>query len=202
MITCTPRRDRSTLHADDAALVGDLASGLRQTEVLAELHRRHASRLHTVLQRRFGDAGAAEDAVQETFVRVWRKAGLYDPAHGSVAAWMHGIAVRAAIDQHRRRGRSVATVSVDEGALDACPRTVRATTDHEVVERQAMSEALLRLTLEHREVLFLAHQGGYTQSEIATILAVPLGTVKTRTYWALRALKRHLGSMSEVALST
>ncbi len=130
----------------------------------------------------------AEDVLQRVFYEVWRHHRRYDPSR-SLTAWVLGIARNRAID-HLRRQRNVA-VALD-GLDDAVGEDGR-----ELAERHARSHelrnALDRLPDEQREVLVLAYFGCFTQSEIATHLGVPLGTVKARAFRGLRRLAELLG---------
>jgi RNA polymerase sigma factor (sigma-70 family) len=129
----------------------------------------------------------ADDVLQRVFYEVWRHNGRYDPSR-SLPAWVLGIARKRAIDHLRRRRNlpvaldKVADVVGDDG--------------RELAERYGrrleVRDALDRLPDEQREVLVLAYFGGLTQSEIATHLGVPLGTVKARTFRGLRRLAEFL----------
>jgi RNA polymerase sigma factor (sigma-70 family) len=121
------------------------------------------------------------------FYEVWRHNGRYDPSR-SLAGWVLGIARNRAID-HLRRQRNTAVAL--ETLADIAGEDGR-----ELAERYARSHevrsALIRLPEEQREVLVLAYFGGYTQSQIATYLDLPLGTVKARTFRGLRRLAKLL----------
>ena len=167
---------------EDANLLARVAAGDRG-DPLRELYRRYEARLYGYGLRLLGDAGLAEELVQETFLRVWRTAGRFDAARGSVATFIFSIARRLAIDLWRRPSsrpfRSTldpSRVSVDDPA-------------EEVLVGLVVQGGLQALSPAHREVLELSYRQGLKQSEIAEILDLPLGTVKTRTYYALRALK-------------
>jgi RNA polymerase sigma factor (sigma-70 family) len=129
----------------------------------------------------------ADDVLQRVFYEVWRHNGRYDPSR-SLAGWVLGIARNRAID-HLRRQRNT-TVSLE--TLNDIPGE----DGRELAERYARSHevrsALIRLPEEQREVLVLAYFGGYTQSQIATYLDLPLGTVKARAFRGLRRLAKLL----------
>jgi RNA polymerase sigma-70 factor (ECF subfamily) len=171
--------------AEEAGLMALVASGDRD-EPLVELYRRYARRVYGLGLHLLRDAGLAEDLVQETFVRLWRSAARFDPGRGTVRAFVFTIARRAAVDLwRRRRGLSVAAddgpeQAVDDDAFDA------------LLVSLELREALDDLTPKHREVLELHYRADLTQQQIAERLEIPLGTVKTRTYHALRALKQRL----------
>ena len=134
------------------------------------------------------DYGLAEDLVQETFVRLWRSADRYDPRRASVRAFVYTLARRAAVDLWRRASRETATAADGLDPEDA----VGGAAFDEVVLRLDVGEALDALTPAHREVLELQYHGDLTQTQVAERLGIPLGTVKTRTMYALRSLSSEL----------
>jgi RNA polymerase sigma-70 factor (ECF subfamily) len=172
------RTDRAL---EEAALVSRVAAGDRE-EALEELYRRYAPRLYGYGVRLLGDRDLAEELVQETFVRLWRTAASYDRGRGSVAAFVFTIARHLAIDLWRRPSSR---------PFDPEPEEVGEPVDRveSVVTALAVRDAMRDLSVAHREVLELTYRSGLRQSEIADVLGLPLGTVKTRTYYALRALK-------------
>jgi RNA polymerase sigma factor (sigma-70 family) len=125
--------------------------------------------------------------VGSVFYEVWRHNGRYDPSR-SLTAWVLGIARNRAIDHLRRqRNTAVALETLDDiPGEDGRELTERYARSHEV------RNALNRLPHEQREVLVLAYFGGYTQSQIATYLDLPLGTVKARAFRGLRRLAKLL----------
>ena len=133
--------------------------------------------------RRFVPHDDAEDVLQQVFYEVWRHQRRYDPSR-SLAAWVFGIARNRAIDHLRRqRGTPVPLEDlrslVGEDGRDLAERYVRGS---------EVRSALSRLPNQQRKVLTLAYFGGYSQSEIATRLELPLGTVKAWTFRGLRRL--------------
>jgi RNA polymerase sigma-70 factor, ECF subfamily len=150
---------------------------------LTELYRRYERRLYGLGLRLLGDRGLAEELVQETFVRVWRTAGRYDPARGSVSTFIFVIARRLAIDLWRRPSSRPLPAAGEpihnpEQEID------------QLLLQLAVRDALDTLTDAHRQVLELSYQSDLTQSDIAGRLGLSLGTVKSRTYHALRAFQR------------
>jgi len=153
----------------------------------ALLYDRYGRRLYGLGVRLLGDSGLAEELVQETFVRLWRTASSYRADLGSVATFVFTIARRLAIDLWRRPSSrpfepEPAELHDADGRdpIDA------------VIAGVTVRDALDGLGADHRQVIELAYNGGLTQQEIAVQLGVPLGTVKTRTFHALRALKVNL----------
>ena len=169
---------------EEARLLALVAAGDRD-EPLVELYGRYAKRVYGLGLRLLGDQGLAEDLVQETFLRLWRSAPRFDPDRASVRTFLFTIARRAAVDLWRRRDRHEALGLESEPVVD-----------DEAFEALLVSldvrEALDELSAKHREVLELHYRGDLTQQQISERLEVPLGTVKTRTYHALRALKSKL----------
>ncbi len=153
---------------------------------IGEIYVALGSTVRSYLQRLVGHDDA-DDVLQRVFYEVWRHNGRYDPSR-SLAAWVLGIARKRAID-HLRRRRHIA-VPLDD--LDE----VAGEDGRELAERYArgheVRDALNRLPHEQREVLVLAYFGRFTQAEIATLLEVPLGTVKARGFRGLRRLAHFL----------
>ena len=152
-----------------------------------KLYRRYSRPVFGLALRRLGDRGRAEDAVQETFVSIWRAARTYDPARGPGAPWLFAVARNAIVD--RSRARSEPPVEVpDEPSSESGP--------HERAElswtQWRVHRALEDLPQKEREVIELAYWRGLSQSEVATALGIPLGTVKTRTRSALQRLSHIL----------
>ncbi|MCU0484345.1 MAG: sigma-70 family RNA polymerase sigma factor [Chloroflexi bacterium] len=200
------------LPSADAALVAALAAG--SEAALAELYDRHVDAVHAAAFRLLGDRQAAEDVVQEVFLTLWNRADRFDPALGSLPAWLLTIARNRAVDRLRAAGRRPRLVSIppaagedepDAAALErlAAERGIlgwagSADADPEAALELAETGAALRRTLAalpetERTAILLAYHDGLTQSEIAARLGWPLGTVKTRTRRALSRLRDALG---------
>lgn len=191
----TPFHDGTA--ADEAALLAQLAAGDAGDPVV-ELYRRYGPRLYALGVRVLYDRTLAEELVQETFVRVWQGAHRYDPAQGSVRTWMLTIARRVAIDLQRRaaaRPRAAAHSRAPSGTVTDPLDELWVEDDLDrlftAIEVRAAMETLSDA---HREVLQLAYDEQLTQSEVAERIGVPLGTVKTRTFHALRELRNRLGN--------
>lgn len=155
------------------------------------LYDRYERRLFGLGVQLLGDRDLAEELVQETFVRVWQKAGRFDPDLGSATTFVFTIARRLAIDLWRRKAARPRLADTDQADE---PIPFPSGVD-EVVARVVVRDALQQLSPPHRQVLDLAYTGGMTQTEIAAEIGVPVGTVKTRTYHALRSLRSILGEM-------
>jgi len=172
--------------AQEAQLVDQIASGNIQ-EPMGELYRRYAKNLYRFGFQMLGDEGLAEDMVQETFQRLWRSAGRFDPGRGSVGAYMFVIARSAAADI-RKRPSSRPLLPVEDFQLPPLPDS----TD-QILDSLMLREALDKLSSTHAKVLRLALEEGLTQAEIAERLGLAIGTVKSRTFNGLRALRSALG---------
>jgi RNA polymerase sigma-70 factor, ECF subfamily len=147
------------------------------------LYRRYARPVFGLALRRLGDRGRAEDAVQETFASVWRAAGSYRPERGPGAPWLYAVARNAIVDNGRLK-REPPVEPPDEAAGGESPAD-RAEAGW-VAWR--VHRALAELPENERRVIELAYWGGRSQSEIAELLGIPLGTVKTRTRSGLARL--------------
>jgi RNA polymerase sigma-70 factor, ECF subfamily len=138
--------------------------------------------------RYLGDRGTAEELVQDVFTSVWKNAGGFDPARASFATWLYRITRNRATDLIRRRNARARTVG-NEPLLEP-----RETDPSGALSRNFdVTAALLRLSPVHRELLVLAYFRGLSQREISERTNTPLGTVKSRTTAALRALRETMG---------
>jgi RNA polymerase sigma-70 factor (ECF subfamily) len=176
-----------TAALDEAELVARLASGDRD-EALGALYDLYGPRLYALGVHLLHDRGLAEDLVQETFVRLWRSASRYDPAQSSVRTFVYTLARRAAVDLWRRSSRAPAPTAHPPESADS----IGGAAFDDVLLRLTVGDALESLPPAHREVLDLQYRGDLTQRQVAERLGIPLGTVKTRTLHALRALSREL----------
>ncbi len=153
---------------------------------LGELYRRYAARLYGFGLHLLGDEYLAEEVVQECFVRLWRTAGRFDFTRSSVGTYLFVIARSVAVDVRRRSANRPLG-----GPLDGTEPASHDLED-QITQRLSIDDALESLSPAHREVISLAHEHGLTQTEIAERLAIPLGTVKTRMFHGLRALRAAL----------
>lgn len=175
----------------DRDLAVRLAAG--NQDALAELYDRYGRLAYAVALRVLGDAGRAEDAVQEAFLKVWNNASQFDAAKGSLRTWLVTAVRNRSIDQLRGRSAHERT----ERQLDLDVASIGPTSDpwREVslsLERKAVRDALSNLPAEQRQAVELAYFGGYTHREIAGMTGVPLGTVKGRMRLALEKLSSYL----------
>jgi RNA polymerase sigma-70 factor (ECF subfamily) len=138
-----------------------------------------------------GDRQRAEDLVQEILLRAWRHPEALDPERGSARAWLFTTARHLAIDAWRRREARVGEVFTDTPPE---PRTDLDEADR-AVEAWTIEEALGQLSPAHRDVLVECFYRGRSVAEAAAVLGIPPGTVKSRTHYAMRALRLVLEEM-------
>jgi RNA polymerase sigma-70 factor (ECF subfamily) len=174
----------------DGLLIERIGRGDR--EAFDQLYRRFARPVLAMALRQLGDNGRAEDAAQETFAAVWRSARSYRSERGSGSAWLYAVARHAIIDRARQRREHAGDIP-DEASGAAGP-------DERAEESWLawrVHSALEQLPERERVVIELAYWSGLSQTEIASYLDVPLGTVKTRTRAGLARLSDLLGEVRE-----
>jgi RNA polymerase sigma-70 factor (ECF subfamily) len=163
----------------------------RDRDAFVVLFERYAGRVKGFLMRAGEPEGAAEEIAQEVMIAVWRKAGRFDGTKASAATWIFTIARNRRIDRLRRAG--TAGAEAPEFEIDPEP-AASAETGLAGADRDArVRDAVAALTGEQREVVRLAYFSGLSQSEIATRLDLPLGTVKSRQRLAFARLRDALG---------
>jgi RNA polymerase sigma factor (sigma-70 family) len=168
----------------DRQLLGRVASGDR--DALAELYERFGSALFRYLLQITNERGVAEEVLQDTLVGVWKSAGTFE-GRSSVQTWLFGIARRQAHNTLRRRVLPRADVEELEVLADSGPEPEDAALAE--AEREEVAAAIRWLTPAHREVLTLAFVDCLSYGEIATIVGVPEGTIKSRLSNAKRNLR-------------
>ena len=154
-------------------------------ELVRLLYSQHAGALYAYCLRWTGDVQRAEDVVQEVFLRAWRNLSHVDLQIRPVRPWLLAVARNLLTDLHRAQQRRPRLVDDDE----ALAQVVAPDELHRATESWHVTTALRRLSAEHREVLVHIHWLGRSIAETAKVLGVPPGTVKSRTYYALRALR-------------
>jgi RNA polymerase sigma-70 factor, ECF subfamily len=185
---------RDLADEDLMALVGD--GEARAFEIVFD---RHAGPAFSLAYRMCGRRALAEEIVQEAFISLWRSGTRYDRARGSVRSWVLGVVHNRAIDALRRSAVRDSRDVADEGIAErlAAPEL----TDVEVARREesdAVRGALHALPAEQRRVIELAYFGGYTHSEIASMLETPVGTIKGRMRLGLTKMRTSLAEPSQV----
>jgi RNA polymerase sigma factor (sigma-70 family) len=176
---------RRTREQTDEELLEAVAAG--NEEALGALYDRFGRVAYGVALRILRDRALAEDAVQEAFLALWRSADSYRKERAKPATWILTLVHRRAVDlvrrEDRRRGEP----------LDEAPESAAGSVPEEAnlrERRTAVQAALRQLPTDQRQALELAYYGGYTQSELAERLGVPLGTVKSRMFAGLTRLRQ------------
>jgi RNA polymerase sigma-70 factor (ECF subfamily) len=163
----------------------------KDADAFAVLYDRHGGAAYSLAHRIVGDPAVAEDVTQEAFLAVWRSGARFDAARGSVRSWTLGIVRNRAIDALRRLSSSAPKLDLDDDALlEGQP--AEQLTDTEAIRRETARRvrgALADLPHEQSEVIGLAYFGGFTHSEIAEMLGMPLGTVKGRMRLGLEKIR-------------
>jgi RNA polymerase sigma-70 factor, ECF subfamily len=175
----------------DAVLVRAVAGGDRES--LARLYDRYGGSMMAVGLRILGERREAEDLLHDVFLEVWRQAADYDASRGTVRAWMLMRMRSRALDRRKSAGFQ-RVVSIEDRAVPE-PRTPPTEDPALEPDREAVRRALADLPPDQRVVLELGYFEGLSSSEIATRIAVPIGTVKSRVAAALAKLR---GCMKEV----
>lgn len=160
---------------------------------LSQIVRTHRPALLAYITRLVdGDPARAEDVVQETFVRAWRRIDRLTPDQGSVNGWLRRVAFNVAVDGHRMR--QVRPVEVEFDHLDV---TWQGDHAEEVLSALMVQKMLDSIWPEHRAVLVEVYLNDRTAAQASEVLGIPLGTVKSRLHYALRALR---GTVEEEVL--
>lgn len=164
----------------------------RDPDALARLYDLYGGQAYGLTLRIVGDPGTAEEVVQEAFFRVWRSAASYSLDRGSVRNWVLSIVHNQAIDKLRRlksKQRLDTQLELAEETLQGPDVWGEVAAD---LERQRIGQALSALPSEQRATIELAYFGGYSHSEIANLLRIPLGTVKGRLRLGMDKLRNLL----------
>ena len=179
--------------ASDQDLLVAIADGA--VWALDLLYQRYQQGLYSLAYKMVSDHQLAEDLLQETFIRVWRRAATYSPEAGTVRGWLFAILRNHTIDYLRRQRQRTTPKEIPLGEIECDDRVAFDDTWEEVwhhEEQAQLREALGQLTEKQRMVLELSYFQGYTHVEIANMCKLPLGTVKSSMRLGLLALKREL----------
>jgi RNA polymerase sigma-70 factor (ECF subfamily) len=153
-----------------------------------EAYAAHSGELYGFAMRSLGDAGLAEEAVQETFLRAWKAGERYDPEIGSLRTWLFAILRNVVIDLGRARA-SRPRVGPETGIEPSVEPLEQALLAWQV------EEAMRRIGEDHRRVLLETHFKARPYAEVAEEMGVPEGTIKSRVYYGLKALRVALEEM-------
>ena len=176
-------------HLSDEALVALVARA--DEDALAELYDRVSRIAYGLALRVLRDERHAEDAVQEAFLQVWRSAASFRADRAKASTWILTLVHRRAVDLVRREERRQADPLTDDSALGEAPEDTEEAAWLRF-ERERVQAALKQLPDVQREALELAYYGGFSQSELADRLGVPLGTIKSRMFAGLARLRELL----------
>jgi RNA polymerase sigma-70 factor (ECF subfamily) len=175
---------------DDIQLVKRVAQG--DERAFLTLYDYYVGRVHGLTLRILGDRMMAEEATQDTFLKLWGRAHMYLPERGSLLVWLLSIARRTALDRLRLEGRRP-TLSDSNDPSEAWQTIPDNDSLSEERHWRSLYFAVQVLSPEQRQLIELAYYQGLSQSEIAEVLDWPLGTVKTRLRAAMERLRREWG---------
>jgi RNA polymerase sigma-70 factor, ECF subfamily len=185
------RREKAERLADEELMP---LVGRKDPEAFEVLYDRHGGAAYSLAYRIVGDRAAAEEVTQEAFISVWRSGARFDAARGSVRSWLLSVVRNRAIDFLRSRAGKAPKLTFDDDAvLEQRPAVER--TEDEALQRETAAEiqgALGKLPGEQSKVIELAYFGGFSHSEIARILGLPMGTVKGRMRLGLEKIRGEL----------
>ncbi|HEX8050931.1 MAG TPA: sigma-70 family RNA polymerase sigma factor [Solirubrobacterales bacterium] len=185
------RREKAERLADEELMP---LVGRKDPEAFEVLFDRHGGAAFSLAYRIVGDRAAAEEVTQEAFISVWRSGARFDAVRGSVRSWLLSIVRNRAIDFLRSRAGKAPKLNFDDdSALEQRPAQER--TEEEALRRETAGEvrgAIGKLPSEQSKVIELAYFGGFSHSEIAGILELPMGTVKGRMRLGLEKIRGEL----------
>ena len=178
----------------DGALAELLKQAARGDEhAFADLYDATAARVYGLVLRVVRDPAQSEEVTQECFLEYWRQASRFDPSRGSVISWLLTIAHRKGVDRVRSAQASTRRDTTYHRTTEEVAHDMTAEAATTAIEARRVRAAMSNLTAVQREALELAYFGGYTHTEVATMLDLPVGTAKTRIRDALIRLRDALG---------
>ncbi|HEX3240385.1 MAG TPA: sigma-70 family RNA polymerase sigma factor [Solirubrobacterales bacterium] len=187
----TIRREKAERLADEELmpLIGE-----KDPEAFEVFYDRHGGAAYSLAYRIVGERAAAEDVTQEAFISLWRSGARFDSTRGSVRSWMLSIVRNRAIDFLRSKAGKAPKLTFDDDSILE-QRPSEQLTEDEAMRHETASEvrgALGELPGDQSKVIELAYFGGFSHSEIARMLGVPLGTVKGRMRLGLEKIRGEL----------
>ncbi|NVK26519.1 MAG: sigma-70 family RNA polymerase sigma factor [Flavobacteriia bacterium] len=169
-------------------IVGMLRAG--DQGVMEYLYDHYSGALYGVCLKVVQDETAAQDVLQDAFIKIWKKGAQYDPSKGRLFTWMLNIVRNTSIDYLRSKA-----VKYEINGDERVSHIIETNSSQELsTDAIGLRKHMKQLRKEEREILELAYFGGYTQDEISKELEIPLGTVKTRARRALNDLRKILGT--------
>lgn len=162
----------------------------RDRKAITLLYDNYSAALHGVIFRIVNDKETAEDVLQESFVKIWNNIESYDASKGRLFTWLLNVARNTAIDKTRSKNyRDAGQVQSIEDFVYSIERRYNTSTN---IDHIGLKKVVEKLKPEHRTLIELLYFGGYTQTEAAQALGIPLGTVKTRVKIAINQLRELL----------
>ena len=170
-------------------------AGLRDEDEVHAAYLLYGPQIYRFVLRGLDDAGAAQDVTQETFLKAWRRADLFDPTLSSLRSWLFGIARHAMIDHARAASvRPWQSRLVDPPTAQVAGETVPDPTER-LVGAWVVEEALRRIAEHHRVAIVETHLRERPHDEVAAELGVPVGTLRSRVFYGLKALRTATNEM-------
>jgi RNA polymerase sigma-70 factor (ECF subfamily) len=195
----TARGARTGRGGRSAAGPGGDGAGLHDEDAVHAAYLRHGPEIYRFVLRSLGDRGAAEDVTQETFLKAWRHAERYDPALASLRVWLFGIARNVVIDHARAaRVRPWQSALAGDEAVQAAVHDAGGTEgdpSERLVGQWVVEEALSRISEHHRVAIVQTHLRERPYDEVAAELGVPVGTLRSRVFYGLKALRAAMDEM-------
>ena len=180
------------------ALDCPVTAGFDSEEAVHAAYLLHGAEIYRFLLRGLGDPGAAQDVTQETFLKAWRAGHRYDPSLASLRVWLFGIARNAMIDHARAsQARPWQQRLVDPPTAQESARTV-ADPSEEMVGQWLVEEALRRISEHHRVAIVRTHLEERPYDEVSAELGIPVGTLRSRVFYGLKALRSAMDEMGVV----
>lgn len=186
------KRTQHYLTLADEDLISLAESG--DADAFAALYDRHGRAAYSLAYRMMGERQAAEDLVQDVFLKIWRLAGSYRAERGSVRTWILSIVHNRGIDQIRSSASRRRTQDKIEASAAKSQPSEAFSEAWRNTQRDQVRDALTSLPPEQLKILELAYFSGYTHVEISELLDLPLGTVKGRMRLGLKKIKDYFDS--------
>ncbi len=174
---------------------GDVRPGLGSEDEVHAAYLHHGPELYRFVLRGLGDPGAAQDVTQETFLKAWRAGDRFDPTLSSLRVWLFGIARNTMIDHARaRQVRPWQSRLVDPPTAQEVSGSVEDPSEG-LVRQWLVEEALRRVSQHHREAIVRTHLQERPYEEVAAELEIPVGTLRSRVFYGLKALRAAMDEM-------
>lgn len=194
-LRAVPSGAPSSEGAPEGAALGDLLarSARGDSQAFAQFYDATSARSYGLALRVVRDPSQAEEVVQEVYLDVWRQSGRYDAGRGSVIGWLLTIVHRRAVDRVRSAEAATRRDATYHQEINPVAHDATAEAAEASLEAHRVRTAMQALTPIQREALELAYFGGYTHTEVATMLDLPVGTAKTRIRDGLIRMRDALG---------